>query len=62
MADKPIVFALSNPDPEISPTDANSVRDDLIMATGRHSGTPPQKTIGYYPITYYIPQGFFLIK
>ncbi|WP_190600208.1 malic enzyme-like NAD(P)-binding protein [Candidatus Vesicomyidisocius sp. SY067_SCS001] len=35
MADRPIVFALSNPDPEISPKDANSVRDDLIMATGR---------------------------
>jgi malate dehydrogenase (oxaloacetate-decarboxylating)/malate dehydrogenase (oxaloacetate-decarboxylating)(NADP+) len=35
MAEKPIVFALSNPDPEISPLDANSVRDDLIMATGR---------------------------
>jgi malate dehydrogenase (oxaloacetate-decarboxylating)/malate dehydrogenase (oxaloacetate-decarboxylating)(NADP+) len=35
MADNPIVFALSNPDPEISPSDANSVRDDLIMATGR---------------------------
>jgi malate dehydrogenase (oxaloacetate-decarboxylating)(NADP+) len=35
MADKPIVFALSNPDPEISPKDAHSVRDDLIMATGR---------------------------
>lgn len=35
MANKPIVFALSNPDPEISPADANSVRDDLIMATGR---------------------------
>lgn len=35
MADKPIVFALSNPDPEISPADASSVRDDLIMATGR---------------------------
>ncbi|QKQ24305.1 malate dehydrogenase [Candidatus Ruthia endofausta] len=35
MADKPIVFALSNPDPEISPKDVNSVRDDLIMATGR---------------------------
>jgi malate dehydrogenase (oxaloacetate-decarboxylating)(NADP+) len=35
MADKPIVFALSNPDPEISPQDAHSVRDDLIMATGR---------------------------
>jgi malate dehydrogenase (oxaloacetate-decarboxylating)/malate dehydrogenase (oxaloacetate-decarboxylating)(NADP+) len=35
MAKNPIVFALSNPDPEISPADANSVRDDLIMATGR---------------------------
>ena len=35
MADNPIVFALSNPDPEISPADANSARDDLIMATGR---------------------------
>ncbi|WP_428086124.1 malic enzyme-like NAD(P)-binding protein [Candidatus Thioglobus sp.] len=35
MALNPIVFALSNPDPEISPADANAVRDDLIMATGR---------------------------
>ncbi|SHN91305.1 NADP-dependent malic enzyme [Bathymodiolus heckerae thiotrophic gill symbiont] len=35
MADNPIVFALSNPDPEISPANANAVRDDLIMATGR---------------------------
>jgi malate dehydrogenase (oxaloacetate-decarboxylating)(NADP+) len=35
MADKPIVFACSNPDPEISPELAASVRDDLIMATGR---------------------------
>ena len=35
MADNPIVFALSNPDPEISPADANAARDDLIMATGR---------------------------
>ena len=35
MAAKPIVFALSNPDPEISPELANAVRDDLIMATGR---------------------------
>jgi len=35
MANNPIVFALSNPDPEISPADAHSVRDDLIMATGR---------------------------
>ena len=35
MADNPIVFALSNPDPEISPEDAHAVRKDLIMATGR---------------------------
>ena len=35
MADKPIVFALSNPDPEITPANAHAARDDLIMATGR---------------------------
>lgn len=35
MASKPIVFALSNPDPEIRPEVAHKVRDDLIMATGR---------------------------
>lgn len=35
MAEQPIVFALSNPDPEISPTRAHKVRSDLIMATGR---------------------------
>jgi len=35
MAEKPIVFALSNPTPEIDPTLAKETRDDLIMATGR---------------------------
>ena len=35
MAPKPIVFALSNPDPEIRPEIAHSARADLIMATGR---------------------------
>jgi malate dehydrogenase (oxaloacetate-decarboxylating)(NADP+) len=35
MADKPVVFALANPDPEISPAAAHAARDDLIMATGR---------------------------
>lgn len=35
MADKPIVFACSNPDPEIKPELALATRDDLIMATGR---------------------------
>jgi malate dehydrogenase (oxaloacetate-decarboxylating)(NADP+) len=35
MAPNPIVFALSNPVPEIRPEVANKVRDDIIMATGR---------------------------
>jgi len=35
MAPKPIVFALSNPNPEIKPELAFATRDDLIMATGR---------------------------
>ena len=35
MAPNPIVFALSNPDPEILPELAHLTRDDLIMATGR---------------------------
>jgi malate dehydrogenase (oxaloacetate-decarboxylating)(NADP+) len=35
MADKPIIFAMANPDPEITYPDATSVRSDVIMATGR---------------------------
>jgi malate dehydrogenase (oxaloacetate-decarboxylating)(NADP+) len=35
MAPRPIVFALSNPVPEVRPSIAHAVRDDLIMATGR---------------------------
>ena len=35
MNSQPVVFALSNPDPEISPSLAHEVRDDIIMATGR---------------------------
>ena len=35
MAPKPVVFALANPDPEITPAAAHAVRDDIIMATGR---------------------------
>ncbi|GAB6262722.1 malate dehydrogenase [Photobacterium sp. CCB-ST2H9] len=35
MAEKPVVFACSNPDPEIKPELAHAVRDDLIMGTGR---------------------------
>jgi len=35
MAPHPVVFALSNPDPEILPELAHMTRDDLIMGTGR---------------------------
>jgi malate dehydrogenase (oxaloacetate-decarboxylating)(NADP+) len=35
MADRPVVFACSNPDPEIRPELALQTRDDLIIATGR---------------------------
>ncbi|MGK7311910.1 MAG: NADP-dependent malic enzyme, partial [Candidatus Longimicrobiales bacterium M2_2A_002] len=35
MADKPIIFALANPDPEILPEEVQAVRDDAITATGR---------------------------
>ncbi|MBE7942212.1 MULTISPECIES: NADP-dependent malic enzyme [Ramlibacter] len=35
MADKPLILALANPNPEISPEDVKSVRGDAVMATGR---------------------------
>src|SRR5687768_7524286 len=35
MAKNPIVFAMANPDPEITWTEATAVRNDIIMATGR---------------------------
>ena len=35
MAPKPIIFAMANPDPEVTPEEVKSVRDDAIVATGR---------------------------
>ena len=35
MADQPIIFAMANPDPEITPPDVKAVRPDAIVATGR---------------------------
>src|ERR1700754_1070504 len=35
MAPNPIIFAMANPDPEITPEEVQAVRDDAIMATGR---------------------------
>ena len=35
MAPNPVIFAMANPDPEITPEDAQAVREDAIVATGR---------------------------
>ncbi|MBT5573059.1 MAG: malate dehydrogenase [Nitrosomonadales bacterium] len=35
MSANPIIFALANPDPEILPSDAHQIRNDIVMATGR---------------------------
>ena len=35
MADNPVIFAMANPDPEITPEDVHAVRPDAIIATGR---------------------------
>ena len=35
MAPQPIIFAMANPDPEITPEEVHAVRDDAIVATGR---------------------------
>ena len=35
MADNPIIFAMANPDPEITPEEVAAIRDDAIIATGR---------------------------
>ena len=35
MAKDPLIFAMANPNPEITPEDAKEARDDVIIATGR---------------------------
>ncbi|GKX33027.1 MAG: malic enzyme [Rhizobiaceae bacterium MnEN-MB40S] len=35
MADRPVIFAMANPDPEITPEEVAAIRGDAIMATGR---------------------------
>ena len=35
MAPNPVIFAMANPDPEITPEDAHAVRGDVMIATGR---------------------------
>ena len=43
MAKRPIVFAMANPDPEITYDAATAVREDLIMATGSQRFSKPGK-------------------
>ena len=49
MADDPIVFALANPDPEISYADATAARADIIMATGRSDNPNPVNNVLGFP-------------
>src|SRR4029077_18048659 len=47
MAEKPIIFAMANPDPEITPEDVRAVRSDAIIATGRSDyPNPVNKVLG----------------
>ena len=52
MADRPVVFALANPDPEILPRDAHVARDDLIMATGRSDYPNPVNNVLGFPFIF----------
>ncbi len=50
MAPNPVVFAMANPDPEISYEDAMSTRDDLIFATGRSDYPEPDQQCPWFPV------------
>jgi malate dehydrogenase (oxaloacetate-decarboxylating)(NADP+) len=49
MAERPIIFALANPEPEISYPDAMDARGDLIMATGRSDYPNQVNNVMGYP-------------
>lgn len=51
MAKNPIVFAMANPDPEISWEDATSCREDIIMATGRSDYPNQVNNVLGFPIS-----------
>src|SRR3546814_15110426 len=44
MGPQPIIFAMANPDPEITPEDVQAVRDDATIATGR--ARPETRRVG----------------
>ena len=48
MADNPVIFAMANPDPEITPEEAHEVRADAIVATGRSRlSQPGEQRLGF---------------
>src|SRR5574338_1344187 len=52
MADKPLIFALANPVPEILPEDAKAVRPDCIVATGRSDYPNPVNNVLCFPFIF----------
>ena len=51
MAPNPIIFAMANPDPEITPEDAQKTRDDVIIATGRSDYPNQVNNVLGFPIS-----------
>ena len=49
MAPRPIIFAMANPDPEITPEEVLAVRDDAIIATGRSDYPNPVNNVLGFP-------------
>src|SRR3546814_16106007 len=52
MAPAPIIFAMANPDPEISPPDARAARPDAIIATGRSDYPNQVNTVLCFPFIF----------
>lgn len=52
MAPNPIVFAMANPDPEITPPEAKAVRDDVIIGTGRSDYTNQVNNVLCFPFLF----------
>jgi malate dehydrogenase (oxaloacetate-decarboxylating)(NADP+) len=58
MAANPIVFACSNPDPEIAPELAHATRSDVIMATGRSDYPNQVNNVLGFPSSSVVPWTF----
>jgi malate dehydrogenase (oxaloacetate-decarboxylating)(NADP+) len=52
MAAKPIIFAMANPDPEITPPEVAAVRSDAITATGRSDYTNQVNNVLGFPFIF----------